>query len=261
MINFIVYSHTDYRKILNIQADYLSGLGNITLFINYNESLLEDTEYNFLISRFHNVIYYSDSDPYATRLLTCLKHIDSEYFLFLHEIDIVLDLNPVKISEFYNFLKINNFDRIDLKHTYNLNTSCIINADDGLHLVKSENPKDYIYNVNPSIWKKESFVKMLSAFKNETYRGIEFKVQEYCTQFNIFKLHSHKPLQCGWFICDSCFKFLHVVHFGKVLPMNSNYVTPSQQSYIDAKDEYIDMYHKYDMGNINLASLPEYTGD
>lgn len=261
MINFIVYSHTDYKDILNIQADYLSGLGHITLFINNNDSLLDNAEYNLLLSKFHNIVYYSDSEPYATRLLTCLKQIDDEYFLFLHDIDIVLSVDFLKIMQFYDFLKINNYDRVDLKHTFNLNTSCVINSEDGLFLIKSENPQDYIYNVNPSIWKKESFVRMLSAFPNETYRSIEFKVQEYCQQFNIFKLHSPKPLNCGWFICDSCFKFLHVVHFGKVLPMNPNYVTPSQQSYRDAKDEYIDMYTRYSMEKMSLVSLPEYTGD
>ena len=246
MINFIVYSHTDYKDILNIQADHLSGLGHITLFINNNDSLLDNAEYNLLLSKFHNIVYYSDSEPYATRLLTCLKQIDDEYFLFLHDIDIVLNVDFLKIMQFYDFLKLNNYDRVDLKNTFNLSSSLIIDTGDGVSLVMAEQPWDYIYNVNPSIWKKSTFVDILKTFPDKTYRNIEFEdVQKYCTKFNIFKMHSHSHIQCGWFSCLELFKFLHISHSGKLLPLNSTFRTPEGQSYSAIKDEYIKILNKY----------------
>jgi len=246
MINFIVYSHTDYKDVLNIQADYLSGLGHITLFINNNDSLLDNAEYNLLLSKFHNIVYYSDSEPYATRLLTCLKHIDDEYFLFLHDIDIVLNVDFLKIMQFYDFLKLNNYDRVDLKNTFNLNSSLIIDTGDGVSLVRAEQPSDYIYNVNPSIWRKSAFVDILTTFPDKTYRNIEYgDVQQYCTKFNIFKMHSQNNIQCGWFSCLELFKFLHISHSGKLLPLNSTNTTPDGQSYSAIKDEYIGILNKY----------------
>lgn len=246
MINYIVYGHTDYIDILNIQSDYMSGRGKLTLFINQT-----DAKYD-CFNVYDKVVYYDDSKPYASRLLQCFESVEDDYFLFMHDIDILLSVDDNMIENFYSFLRANKFDRIDLKHTYNLSPSLIVKCTDDLQLVKSCDPKDYIYNVNPSIWKRESFVEMLSNFPNETYRSIEFNVQEYCTKYNIFKLNVPTPLHCGWFLCAPIFKFLHVVHLGKILPLNNEFWTPSRQSYRDAKDEYIRMYHKYNMQKINL---------
>jgi hypothetical protein len=246
MINFIVYSHIDYKDILNIQLDYLAGLGHITLFINYDEEWINTDEYKKLSSKFHSVNYYLDSDPYATRLLSCFEYINDDYFLFLHDIDIVLNIDFLKIMQFYDFLKFNNYDRVDLKNTFNLNSSLIIDTGDEVSLVKAEHPTDYIYNVNPSIWRKSAFVDMLSAFPDKTYRNIEFSdVQQYCTKFNIFKMHSSSHIQCGWFSCLELFKFLHISHSGKLLPLNASYITPDGQSYLAVKDEYIKILNKY----------------
>ncbi len=250
MINFIVYSHTDYKDILNIQADYIGNIGHpyhATLFINRTtKELINSDDYDVILSKFHKIVYYSDSDPYATRLLNCFKLVDDEYFLFLHDIDIVLNVDYVKIMEFYDFLKINEYDRIDLKNTFNLNSSLIIDTGNGVSLVKAEHPTDYIYNVNPSIWRKSAFVDMLSTFPDKTYRNIEFNdVQQYCTKFNIFKMHSSSNIQCGWFSCLELFKFLHISHSGKLLPLNSTFTTPDGQSYSAIKDEYIKILNKY----------------
>ena len=74
MVNYIVYVNTDYLDVLEIQTDYISGRGNLTLFLNTNE--LDLTK---LLSKYDKVIYYDGNDTYAKRLLTCLEQIDDEY--------------------------------------------------------------------------------------------------------------------------------------------------------------------------------------
>lgn len=264
MINYVVYGNTDYLDVLEIQTDYMCGRGHLTLFLNHN-----NLELTNLTSKYDNVIYYDNNDTYAKRLLSCIQQINVDYFLLLHDIDILLNVDDDMIEKFYEFLKVNNFDRVDLKHSENKISSLIIeynqekNANewepklpeelsDGLYLVKQDNPSDYIYNVNPSIWKKETFVKLLTNFTHKNYRTIEeMDVQIFAKQFKIFKLNSINKKLCGYFNCVEGFQFLHISHSGKLLPLNKNFVTTYGQPYTDISDEYIKIVDKYNLTKSN----------
>ena len=211
MINYIIYGNTDYLDVLEIQTDYMVGRGNLTLFLNHNE--LDVTR---ITSKYDKIVYYDNKDTYAKRLLTCLEQIDDEYFLFLHDIDILLNVDNVMIENFYEFLKINNFDRVDLKHSDNKISNLIIEYNqnkqvsewepklidelsDGLYLIKQDNPNDFIYNVNPSIWKREALLEIVKNFTNKNYRTIEeMDVQLFSIKFKIFKLNSNVKKLCGY---------------------------------------------------------------
>lgn len=260
MINYVIYGHSDYLDVLQIQTDYISGRGNLILLINNNSLNLEE-----LYSKYDKVIFYNDNLPYSGRLLSCMPQIDFEYFIFIHDIDILINVDDSIINKLHKFLSINDYDRIDLKHFDILDTNEIIKIDnltdpsewtqvgieemsDGVFLIKQTNPNHYIYNVNPSIWKKESFNELLSTFPNRTYRDIEmFDVQVYCSKFNVFKLFSNKHLLSGYFKTLNLFKFLHISHSGKLLPLNNTYTTIYGQSYIDVKDDYINIVEKYNL--------------
>ena len=106
--------------------------------------------------------------------------------------------------------------------------------------------------MNPSIWKRESFIDLLSNFKHKNYRTIEdMDVQMYSKKFKIFKMFSNKKLDCGYFQCLESFVFLHISHNGKLLPLNMNFVTVYGQSYSDISNEYIKIVEKYDLINSN----------
>ena len=56
-----------------------------------------------------------------------------------------------------------------------------------LFLIKNTNPRHYLYNVNPAIWKRSCLLEILNKFPHKTYRSIElFDVQKYCVKFNIY---------------------------------------------------------------------------
>jgi len=263
-INYIVYGHTSYLDILEIQSDYIRNYGNVTLFLNSN-----DLELDGLYAKYDRVIFYDDNVQYAKRLIHCLNQIDDEYFLLIHDIDILLDVDEDIISSFYDFMKSRNVDRVDLKQSPNLNVPNVIEVvkdvsvdlwptintndmGDGIHLVKQEDPRDFIYNVNPSIWKRESFLQLLNTYSDKTYRTIEgMDVQNYCKRLNVYKLYSKRAIDCGYFICLDIFKFLHISHSGKLLRLTNTFTTEHNQSYAPISDEYIKIVNNYNLKESN----------
>lgn len=255
MIKFVIYSHTDYLDVLKIQTDYMGILKDKVLFINQNNLELTD-----LYKNYNNVIFYDDSLTYPSRVYSCLEQINDDYILFIHDIDILLNLDIDIIEEFVLFLHKNNYDRVDLKYCdkFNSNSNLIKftpkknNIEYDLMLIEQSNPSNYIYNVNPSIWKKSSFMDILHKFQHKNYRTIEdLDVQEYAKKYKIYKIFSNKKHECGYFICVDFFKFLHISHNGKYLPFNLEFKTIYGQSYSDVKFDYINIVENYKLYNSN----------
>jgi len=240
-IPYIIYSNTDYLNILKIQSDYIQTYQNKILFINHNPDLNLENIYN----KYNKVIFYNNDSPYATRVLECLSQLDSDYILFIHDIDILISANEDILSIIIVIMKSLKIDRIDLKHTppNSDNIMCIMNK---IFMVKQNNPNFYIYNVNPSIWNRNSFMELLSNFKHKGYRNIEdMDVQMFSLKYNIYKLYTKSYLKCGYYNCTEFFKFLHISHAGKMLPWNNQYITEYGQSYIDIKDDFWNILNTY----------------
>jgi len=263
MINYVIYGNTDYLDVLQIQTDYLKDIKNKILFINKNELNI-----NLIYNEYIKVVFYDEANPYAKRLGECLNQIDDEYILLCHDIDIVFNVNQELIIEFYNFLKHNNFDRVDIKYTPTLDSTKIykcqdkknhkswhivdnIDNDDKLYLIKQTNPHDYIYNVNPSIWKRDAILEIVNKFPNKSYREIEgFDVQVFSTKFDIYKIYSEYMVECGHYKCINDFVFFHISHNGKFVPL-VNYSTVYGQTYVNFKDEYEKIVKNYNLKSTN----------
>jgi hypothetical protein len=262
MVNFVVYSHSSYVEVLEIQSDYVSKNTRATLVIDKN-----DLDLNHIYEKFDKVIFYDSIDTYPVRLSKSISQIDSEYILLIHDIDILLNYNVQILESLQQFLIDNDFDRIDLKYTpkktEGLNYIVIQNTNDEIKYEKVEtinnenyclvgqtDPSNYIYNVNPSIWKRESLIDIMNKFPQKNYRTIEdFEVQNYSKKFKVFKIYSQDYLKCGYFECVDFFVFLHISHTGKLLPFNNSFTTVYGQSYIDIKDEYEKIINKYNLKN------------
>lgn len=245
-IDIVIYSHTDFLDILNIQIDYSKNLGNLTLFINSNN--LDLTE---LYKNFKNVVFYQDGLTYPQKMLMCLNQINYEYFIFVHDNDIIFNFDNNQISNLFGFLIENNYDRVDFQLAYDYNkTNKNEILDDSLYIIKSSNTdtrnNGYIYNVNPSIWKLETLKNILDKFKHLDYRTIEAdEVQNYCLRFNIFKLYSNIQYNCGYFICLEPFKYLHITHSGHILSLRD--IQPNM--YKDIEEIYYKIVDKYNLRN------------
>ena len=220
MIPYVVYTHTDYLEIVNVQTYYLKNQKTKILLINKNNLNLDS-----LYNQYSKVIFYDDALPYASRLLA-LKDLDLDFILFIHDIDVVIKQDQEVLDNLLQMAKSDNIDRIDLQQDptpeINSNTQRIKIRED-LCLIKQENPNNYNYNVNPSIWNLATFLEVMTKFSNETYRSIEIgAIQSYMTEFKVYKLYSEPYLQCGYFKCTPYFTFLHLTHCGKFLPKNNN---------------------------------------
>ena len=258
MIDYVVYSNSSYLDILEIQTEKMIGKG-ATLFIDKN-----DKDLSYIYSNYKNVIFYEESQTYAQRILTCVTQYENEYFLLIHDIDIVLHSNDKKLEDLLSYMKKTNLDRIDIKRTSLTSTNKIIDAscddmskwiecsdvndENKLYLVKQSNPSDYIYNVNPSFWKRSVLMEIMSTFSEKTYRTIEnIDVQNYSTKFNIYRTFSNSYKKCGYYDCINDFVFLHITHGGKFLSLNENKVTSYGQSYVDVYDNYVEIVNKYEL--------------
>ena len=227
MNDCIIYSHSSYIDILRVQTDYIhkKNYFNLTLFINSNCILPTD-----IASKFDKIFFYEESLTYPSRILQCLDKYNEEVFLFIHDIDILLEMDNDTISKMYNMMADSEIDRIDLKQTEKIISNENIILNDELLLIKQTDPNKYIYNVNPSIWKKKPFSDILSRFSNRTYRDIEMiDVQNYCTKYNIYKLYSSLEKKCGYFNCSIFFVFLHISHSVKLLDLNESFTTMYNQ--------------------------------
>lgn len=239
-MKYVIYSHTDYLDILSIQTEYLKLCSNKVLLINTTELNISN-----ITTQYNEVIYYDDSLPYASRLLS-LSVLKDQYVLFIHDIDILVHHDPELIDSFTEYMSKNNVDRIDLqvRHSWDYNTPKV--NFDNIILSKQENSNNYIYNVNPSIWKLSSLLDVMYTFKNESYRSIETApTQIYCKKLNVYKLYSDNYIRCGWFSCLDFFQFIHITHYGKLLPKTKNNLDVSLIS------EYINIIDKLSAMNSN----------
>jgi hypothetical protein len=258
MIKYVIYSNTSYLDILEIQTEKIKNKG-ATLFIDNN-----DKDLTYIYSNYSEVIFYDESQTYAQRILTCVSQCDYDYFLLLHDIDILVYSNEDKLGGILSYMKTKNLDRIDIKRTQLTSKETVIdissvdinswvedndmNNDEKLYLVKLSDPHDYIYNVNPSFWKKSSLMDIMSRFTEKTYRTIEdMDVQNYCTKFEVYRTFSNNYKRCGYYDCINEFVFLHITHGGKYLSLNENKVTSYGQSYSDVYDEYVGIVNKYNL--------------
>jgi hypothetical protein len=100
VVNYVIYSHSSFLDVLNIQLDYIQGKGHLTLFIDENNHDLKH-----IYDKFDKVVFYDSNLTYGNKMLNCLNQIDYEYFIFIHDNDILYYVDNQKMLEFIDFLK------------------------------------------------------------------------------------------------------------------------------------------------------------
>jgi hypothetical protein len=238
----VVYSHSDYDDILKIQLDYISNFLNPTLIFNKKKY-------------FYDTFIYNDNLTYGERIFSSLINIKEEYVLFLHDIDIILNIDLEYIKNILAIMKINNIDRVDLKHQNLLKKDTIL-LNDEISLNKTKYPEDqYVYNVNPCIWKTKSMIKTFNIFRNESYRTIEHsQIQNYCSNnFNFYTVSSKKYINMGYYNCYEQFKYLHISHYGQFMPDD---VSKNKMS-IQNNEIYKNIINKYNLRHLKRTFRQE----
>jgi len=225
----VIYSHSEYIDILNISNKFLKLYKNKILLIDTN---FKNDKY---LDYFKDIIYYDSREPYSSRLLK-LNVIKDDIILFMHETDVLIKYDIDILNNLIKYIIDNNIDKIELQHcawppdktplkqTYNMNNKEIY-FNELCNLYKIDNPNFFVYNVNPTLWRKESFLNIMSKFNNYNYRQIESKpVQIYtASNFNCFSLKCNKYVKCAYFTCPLFFQFIHLTHYGKFAQLKNKF--------------------------------------
>lgn len=213
-ILYIIYSHSSYSDILNIQNDYISDIKEEKIL--FIDKLDENIKYNF-----DRIILYDDNLNYSKRLYNCLEIVNTvKFIIFLHDNDIILYKSQSDLNNLIKIMKVNYIDRIDLQ-IKDIPGNNIINYNEYI-LIKNNNINNYIYNVNPSIWRYNKFKELMNNFNN-SYVNIEHACQEYCyNNLNVYTLYSKNIIRCGFHNLTNIFVFLHITKNGELTPVDNN---------------------------------------
>ena len=85
-------------------------------------------------------ILYDESKPYFHRLMTCIKEVNSDYIIFTHEDNILLQFDIDVINSMIHVMKVNKIDCIDLSNQVSdsTNTKSKIHIKDTLYISQSK---------------------------------------------------------------------------------------------------------------------------
>jgi hypothetical protein len=229
-----IYSHSDYSDILRIQLDYFKGIfsddSRYEVYVFFNTKY-DDTTYK--------VITYDDSLPYMSRVLSCIKQLESPYFIITHDHDILIKFDEESIDKLIDTAEEYNIDYIDLKHDP-LN-QCQLPVTDTLYVSKMRDDQYYKFSVQPTLWNKESAEKFYSKFESKGYRDSESEdVQEYMKTQTACTLVSNRSLISLFHLVSPEYYFMHLTHMGELFPLRDD-------NCLDGivQEEHEIMYSKY----------------
>jgi len=225
----VIYSHSEYADVLHIATKFLKSYKNKILLIDNN---FKKTEYD---NDYVNIVKYDDKQPYGSRLLN-LNNINDDVILFMHETDVLIKYDVSILNNLKQYIVDNKIDKIELQHcafppdkiplkqTYNIQNKEIY-FNELCNLYKIDNPDFFVYNVNPTLWRKETFLDIMKQFKDYNYRQMESKqVQQYtASKFNCLSLKCEKYVKCAHFTCPLFFQFIHLTHYGKFAQLKNKF--------------------------------------
>lgn len=177
----IVYSHTDYSDVWPVYfaqtKKYFDVCSNKIIFVNKKTDL---------VPKEYLQLTYNDKDSYVSRLITCFKQAKKLGFdicLFEHEDMFLYDRPKIdKIEKYTKAVDKDYFDFIKLIK----GGDCIYEPsiiDETLFEINLESK--WIFSIQPSIWKIESFLKLLKYHKEKNIWQFEEKSQKTCRKIKI----------------------------------------------------------------------------
>jgi len=154
-----------------------------------------------------------------------LEEINEEYILLVYDVDIIINLDTNILKIYFEIMKENNIERVNTSvfngenKTYkNGYALCDLNKP-----LKCKSNHFIPIDCSPVIWKRESFIKLLILFPNETYASLELNkdVINYCKQnISCYGIQYTPNLEIkynrGLTMCQ-VFLFLHITTKGKFL--------------------------------------------
>ena len=160
MYSNFIHTHTDCADALEI------CLGQLKTYLPDNKIYISINEEHDLVKD-HVVFLYDENTPYTKRVVDALSQIEEDIILYLHE-DMFLYDTPQyeKIEKCIKEIKNSDIDMIKLIKT---------------------NHSGYGFAVQPSLWKRESFLRLLDGVFLNIWE-LEVQIQDkFNREFNGFE--------------------------------------------------------------------------
>lgn len=219
-MRYVIYSHSSFSDLLEIQETCISNFTS-----NYFLIIDEGHDYQ---GKAKKIITYHDSEPFASRLYNSMKKIDDEFVLLIHDIDLLVAVDVDFLDRAAKLMKEKGIDKIDLQHCPQHHwpdlrspSTCQLSAN--TYVSRTFFPHDqYVYNVQPSIWRRESLIFALENYRHETYRSIEYSsIQKFCSEnIQMYRTVTQFPLSMGYYHSTPEFVFMHMTHYGSLMPVD-----------------------------------------
>ena len=172
----VLYTHTDVKDVwppFYGQTDkYLSNLKKYIFVDKDDEDIPDD----------YQKVFYDDTTIYRKRFLSCLKQIDDEFVMIHHE-DMFLydkpDINRLisyqqRLTNQYSFVKL-------IRGGKNVGISDEIYPE----LKKIDKSFEYIFAIQPTIWKRDKLIELLEHSGGNSIWEFEVEAQRCCRERNI----------------------------------------------------------------------------
>lgn len=230
-MDIVIYTHSDYFDILPVQLHYFYKYfpvdSSVFLFTNKN------------IHCIYKNILYNDTLPYASRILECIRKIqtNNRHILIIHENDALIRFDKLFMNNLIEKMKEYAIDSLELKQGGS-NIDLKIEVNDMIYLSYKGKWCDYKYSVQPTIWYKPSLINLLSKFHDKTYRTIECDdVHKYIRDnLKAYSIYDTESLQTIWYRVSKYFVFLHLTSRLLLLPCSKN---NGLEPFIQKEHEYI----------------------
>jgi|TARA_R110000803_G_scaffold150106_1_gene215508 hypothetical protein len=183
----VIYTHTDYSDIwpalFSRLAKYMSSY-KVNIFVNEKHKQIPQT---------YNVITYDNNLIYTERLKSCLKELDDDLILFLHE-DMILYDEPLheEIIRLSKLFSSNDLTSIKLIYVTDVDYPSLI--DD--KLIYNSFSK---FSIQPTITTKSYMLELTSKFKLNIW-DFELAIQN---SGGDFMYKTENEVKRGVYHCDS----------------------------------------------------------
>ncbi len=184
----LLYTHTDVKDVWPLFFDqtnkYLGDFGK-SIIVNKDDENIPNEYVRYL---------YDDTKNYIDRNIQTLSLVDDEFVLFQHE-DMFLYGTPniQKIEEYTDYLSKSDMSFVKLIR----GGEQVGESDEKLPELKKITSKfDYIFAIQPTIWKTKKLLEVFKNTKGNTIWEFEWNAQTTCREKNIY----------GWYVDDNARK-------------------------------------------------------
>lgn len=209
--SIFIHTHTDCADALEI------CLGQLKTYLPDNKIYVSINEDHDLVKD-HVVFLYDENTPYTKRVVDALSQIEEDIILYLHE-DMFLYDTPQyeKIEKCINEMKNSDIDMIKL-----IKTNC----------------NGYGFAVQPSLWKRESFLRLLDGVFLNIWE-LEVQIQDkFNREFNGFEYSDGNETLRGQFHYDS-----------NIFPYTATAIVKGKWNNLEYPSELKLLFDKYDVAS------------